>query len=210
LIVGAVGRLLLRSPLMGRELQISITFTHKKCSRAQRPSGRRQLAGCASWCQAAQLEAHCGWCKCRSCGFCPGAAELAAAAKALLPPRYDCPITPPPRTAGPLRLTACGPDLYASDGSPDPVLLSGVGMYLEWRMPPLYRAAAMADIPTLRERIPSANLIRFVGVLWKDSIKESDGLECSTSDSQQPATCHPPAWSAWMSLCRAPRRPGSG
>lgn len=142
------------------------------------------FASCASWCQAAQLKAHCGWCKCRSCEFCPGATELAAAAKALLPPRYDChPTTPPPRTAGPLRLTACGPDLFSSDGHPVPVILTGVGMYLEWRMPPLYQAKAMADVPTLRERIPSANLIRFVGVLWKDSIKESDGLECSDSDA---------------------------
>ena len=84
--------------------------------------------------------------------------------------------------AGPLRLTACGPDLYSSDGHPEPILLNGVNMYLEWRMPPLYDAKAIGDVESVRAHLPGANLIRFVGVLWKDSIKESDGLECSTSD----------------------------
>ena len=39
------------------------------------------------------------------------------------------------------------------------------------------------QVAHLRHALPAANLIRFVGVLWKDSIKESDGLECSTEDA---------------------------
>jgi hypothetical protein len=31
-----------------------------------------------------------------------------------------------------LRLSACGADLFSSDGERQPVLLSGVNMYLEW------------------------------------------------------------------------------
>ena len=38
------------------------------------------------------------------------------------------------------------------------------------------------DIAHLRASLPAANAVRFVGLLWKDSIKESDGLECSTDD----------------------------
>jgi hypothetical protein len=134
-------------------------------------------AGCTSWCAAAQAKVHCTWCKCKACAFCPGSAALALIADAKLPPRYNCVRTPPPATPGPLRLTACGPDLYASDGSAMPVLLRGVNMYLEWRIGGIYEDKAATDVPTLRAKLPGANLVRFVGVLWKDSIKETDGLE---------------------------------
>ena len=38
-------------------------------------------------------------------------------------------------------------------------------------------------MPHLRRALPAANVIRLVGLLWHDSIKDSDGLECSTDDS---------------------------
>ena len=63
-------------------------------------------------------------------------------------------------------------------------------MYLEWFV--TSHATAQHDVASLRAALPSANLVRFVGVLWKDSIKESDGLECSTDDASQgylDATC---------------------
>jgi hypothetical protein len=76
-----------------------------------------------------------------------------------------------------VRLIARGPDLLL-DGRP--VELHGVNMYLEWFM--RSHSTAQHDAVNLRATLPSANLVRFVGVLWKDSIKESDGLECSTDD----------------------------
>ena len=59
-------------------------------------------------------------------------------------------------------------------------------MYLEW-----YRSSyaevrtgsSALDVPHLRRALPAANVIRFVGLLWKDSVKGSDGLECSTDDA---------------------------
>ena len=38
------------------------------------------------------------------------------------------------------------------------------------------------DVAHLRRSLPAANAVRLVGILWKDSIKRSDGLECSTDD----------------------------
>jgi len=60
------------------------------------------------------------------------------------------------------------------------VLLSGVNMYLEWLVK--YRDKARNDVSTLRRALPGANLVRFVALLWHDSVKESDGMECSTED----------------------------
>lgn len=69
-----------------------------------------------------------------------------------------------------------------------PVVLNGVNMYMEW-----YKGAYAAvragssalDVAHLRRAIPAANAIRFVALLWKDSVKDSDGLECSTDDASQ-------------------------
>ena len=85
------------------------------------------VAGCAGWCKPSETH-HCQWCKCQACSFCPHHA-VTRAAPVVLPRSDDC---GPASEAGPLRLSACGPDLYSSDGSTRPVLLSGVNMYLEW------------------------------------------------------------------------------
>ena len=53
-------------------------------------------------------------------------------------------------------------------------------MYLEWLI--RYRATARDDISRLRLELPSANVVRFVALLWHDSVKESDGLECGSDD----------------------------
>jgi hypothetical protein len=42
--------------------------------------------------------------------------------------------------------------------------------------------SARQDILWLRESMPSANVIRLVGVLWHDSTGPEDGLECGTDD----------------------------
>ena len=170
------------------------------------------VASCAAWCKPTQLTAHCTWCKCRACNFCPGASALAAAAKALLPPHYECAVKPPPRNPGTLRLTACGPELYSSDGAAAPVVLSGVNMYFEWMLPPLYDGKAAADVANLRSHIPSANLVRFVGILWKDSIKESDGVECSIAGIRRPSiqpSCAPPLFTPLSNPSTPPQTRGA-
>ena len=53
-----------------------------------------------------------------------------APAPSVVPPSAD--YCGPATSLGPLRLSACGADLYSSDGERRPVLLSGVNMYLEW------------------------------------------------------------------------------
>ncbi len=86
----------------------------------------------------------------------------------------------------PARLTVQSTQLLDDAGRP--VLLQGVNMYFEW-----YRSSyaavragsAALDVPHLRRALPAANLVRFVGLLWKDSIKPSDGMECSTDDAAQ-------------------------
>jgi hypothetical protein len=86
----------------------------------------------------------------------------------------------------PLRITARGAELIDHAGRP--VLLQGVNMYLEWYRRfygTTHSGSSAFDIPHLRRAVPAANAIRFVGLLWNDAIKESDGLECSTDD---PAT----------------------
>ena len=130
------------------------------------------FATCASWCSLREAAHHCSWCKCRACSFC-GAASA--------PPPHRAPAAPflPLRgSGGPVRLTAAGPDLY-DDGRR--VRLGGVNMYLEWFM--TSHATAITDVSTLRAAVPSANLVRFVGVLWHDSIKPSDGIECSSPNA---------------------------
>jgi hypothetical protein len=132
-------------------------------------------AECAGWCSQAQAQHHCEWCKCRACSFCPRSA-------ASPPPPYPAaaPFLPFAAAANaPVRLVAAGADLMRPDGTP--IALHGVNMYLEWFM--TSHATAQRDVALLRTALPSANVIRFVGVLWKDSIKESDGLECSTDDA---------------------------
>jgi hypothetical protein len=86
----------------------------------------------------------------------------------------------------PLRLTAVGPILHDAGGQE--VVLQGVNIYLEWYMSAYTRVRAGSsalDIAHLRRALPAANAIRFVGLLWKDSIKPSDGLECSTDDESK-------------------------
>ena len=104
------------------------------------------------------------------------------------PGRPPWPPLPPrlPPLAGPIRLTAAGTRLVDSYGRS--VVLQGVNMYLEW-----YRnyygdvggGSSALDIPHLRRALPAANCIRFVALLWKDSVKASDGLECSSNDASR-------------------------
>ena len=61
------------------------------------------------------------------------------------------------------------------------MLLRGVNMYLEWLI--TYHDTAKDDVRNMRRELPAANLVRFVALLWHDSVKESDGLECSTDDA---------------------------
>ncbi|KAL1500339.1 hypothetical protein AB1Y20_013003 [Prymnesium parvum] len=108
---------------------------------------------------------------------------LALLAAALEQPGAPCEST----HAGDFHAQSCQGWCHAKliNHAGQPVVLQGVNMYLEW-----YRNAYAAvrsgssalDIPHLRRAVPAANTIRFVGLLWKDSIKSSDGLECSTDD----------------------------
>ena len=41
------------------------------------------------------------------------------------------------------------------------------------------------DVAHLRRSLPAANVVRLVGILWKDSVKRSDGLECSSDDASR-------------------------
>jgi hypothetical protein len=77
------------------------------------------------------------------------------------------------------RLAVVGADLI-DPLTAAPILLSGVNMYLQWYID--YHGGATGDIAALRREVPSANAVRLVGLLWKDSIKPSDGIECSSDD----------------------------
>ena len=84
------------------------------------------------------------------------------------------------------RLTATGQRLLDQEGRP--VVLNGVNLYLEWyknQYGALQSGSSALDIAHLRRSVPAANVVRFVALLWKDSIKASDGLECSTEDASQ-------------------------
>ena len=61
-------------------------------------------------------------------------------------------------------------------------------MYLEWYshyFAAVRSGSAALDVPHLRRALPAANAVRFVGLLWHDSIKTSDGQECATDDASQ-------------------------
>ena len=87
----------------------------------------------------------------------------------------------------PMRLTAHGTTLLDNEGRP--VVLQGVNMYLEWYKTfysaSLSSGSSAFDVPHLRRSVPAANTVRFVGLLWKDSIMESDGLECYDGDASR-------------------------
>lgn len=144
---------------------------------------------CAPWCSSGNAQAHCPWCKCKACNFCVGGSGEAPAlapspSRPVATPRppRGCPVGP---SRGPLRLSACGAELIPSggrlaDGGPGkPLMLSGVNMFIQYYME---LPSARRDIRWLRESVPSANVIRLVGVLWHDSTGPGDGLECSTDD----------------------------
>jgi hypothetical protein len=63
----------------------------------------------------------------------------------------------------------------------------------------LRSGSSALDVPHLRRSLPAANAVRFVGLLWHDSIMESDGLE--------PRLTHCPAYliraldSSWRVHC---------
>ena len=145
---------------------------------------------CEAWCDEAQVRDHCTWCKCRGCLFCGRPLPLPPNPPPMppVPPIQPQPSPPPwlPGREGVIyRLTARGTQLVDNDGRS--VVLNGVNTYLEWYRtfydaPPLEGSSAL-DIAHLRRALPAANCIRFVALLWKDSIKESDGLECSTGDA---------------------------
>ena len=87
----------------------------------------------------------------------------------------------------PLRLSALCTQLF--DDHDQPVVLQGVNMYLEWYRngygASLDSGSSALDVPHLRRSLPAANAVRFVGLLWHDSVKASDGLECSTADASK-------------------------
>lgn len=83
--------------------------------------------------------------------------------------------------APPERLHTRGAELLDARGRP--VVLQGVNMYLEWYKD--FYGKAVLDVAKLRQAVPAANCIRFVALLWKDSIKPKDGIECSNDDASQ-------------------------
>ena len=102
-------------------------YARMACASALR--GDISFASCASWCKPSETH-HCDWCKCRACDFCHhGLDSFALAPSVVVPQNSNC---GPATSVGPLRLSACGADLFSSDGERRPVLLSGVNMYLEW------------------------------------------------------------------------------
>jgi len=144
---------------------------------------------CAGWCSRDSSDSHCPWCKCRSCEFCRDLVAPAVQAPSSVPhslstrPPRGCPVG---SSSGPLRLSACGAELIPSggrlaNGGPGrPLILSGVNMYIQYYME---LPSAWHDIRWLRESIPSANVIRLVGILWHDSTGPEDGLECFTNNA---------------------------
>ena len=143
---------------------------------ACRPHARDDVgaARCENWCRSDARADHCLWCKCQSCGFCGPIPPSRP-----LPPQAPPPQPLLPGTVLPSRLTAVGKELR--DDAGNTVVLHGVNMYLEWYR--RYYSTAAYDIPTFRRMVPSANLVRFVGLLWHDSVGgEHDGLECSVDN----------------------------
>ena len=71
----------------------------------------------------------------------------------------------------------------------DPAHCDTQNMYLEWYKnlysQPLASGSSALDVPHLRRALPAANAVRFVALLWHDSIMESDGLECSSNDASR-------------------------
>lgn len=134
------------------------------------------VAACEQWCEEQHARDHCRYCKCASCSFCP-------------PPSPPSPPRPPPLPFPPgaaNRLTARGTQLWDEAGRP--VVLQGVNFYLEWYKDTFaaVRAGSGAlDVAHLRRALPAANVVRIVGLLWKDSVKASDGLECSSDDASR-------------------------
>ena len=133
--------------------------------------GDSTYSGCASWCKPEAQQYHCVYCKCDFCDFCNHRGVLPVA-----PRRAPDVVCPAVTSDSALRLTACGSVLLRSDNR-EPVLLAGVNFYLEWMLHthPDYSAevhpgvSVSGDIRSLRSFLPSANLVRFVGVLYKDS-----------------------------------------
>ena len=103
-----------------------------------------------------------------------------------MPPRPPPSPRPPLWPGGypqPARLTTRGTQLVDSAGRH--VVLQGVSMHLEYyiNMFGNVRTGSSAlDVAHLRRSLPAANAVRLIGLLWHDSIKEKDGLECSTND----------------------------
>ena len=126
-------RLSAECPLAIRQIGVYHLHAQKRryarmaCASALR--GDISFASCASWCKPSETH-HCDWCKCRACDFCHnGLDSFALPPSVVVPPSANC---GPATSVGPLRLSACGADLFSSDGERRPVLLSGVNMYLEW------------------------------------------------------------------------------
>ena len=154
-------------------------------------TGDSTHSSCASWCKVDNRQYHCSFCKCDFCPFCSHRGVLPVAPKRA--PDVICP-TAVPNSA--LRLIACGNELRQTDNG-QPVLLAGINFFLEWMLHshPDYHPAAHPDVSSgtssndlreMRARVPAANMVRFVGVLWKDSLPERasvDGMECSNDDA---------------------------
>jgi len=151
-------------------------------------TGDVTYSACATWCKPEAKQYHCQYCKCDFCDFCQHRGVLPAA-----PNRAPAIICPVAIFSSVLRLTACGNELLRSDNR-HPVLLAGVNFFLEWMLHshPDYSVVVHPDVSVsddirlLRRHVPSANLVRFVGVLWKDALPERasvDGLECSNGDA---------------------------
>ena len=150
-------------------------------------AGDSTYSACAQWCKAESKAYHCSFCKCDFCDFCPHRGVLPVA-----PRRPAHVVCPEPVSDSMVRLTACGNELLQTD-TKRPVVLAGINFFLEWMLhihpdystEPHAGVGLSGDIRLLRQHLPSANLVRFVGVLWKDSLPEKasvDGLECSTDD----------------------------
>ena len=139
---------------------------------------------CQSWCTPAYARDHCPFCKCTSCAFCHPSPPTPPSPPPT-PPAPPLP-SPPPSTGPAYRLTAQGTRLVDPEGRS--VVLQGVNTYLEWYKDyygALDGGSSALDVPHLRRALPAANCVRFVGLLWKDSIKASDGLECFVNDASK-------------------------
>ena len=132
---------------------------------------------CPGWCNPLYAATDCNNCKCANCKFCRPAGALAES-----PPAVPSVAALPASTAT-WRLKASGQQLL--DPWQRPVVLQGVNVYMEWYRSfygAVWGGSSAYDIPHLRQALPAANCVRFVGILWHDSIMSSDGLECSNDD----------------------------